>query len=282
MKYLGYHCSINKSFYKSLRKEYEKKDIGGNAYQIFIKTPRRKSLSKLNEKDAESCRNFIYENNIYLVAHSTYLINMANPFEDNTYPVDTAIDDLLAIEKLGGRGSVFHVGKHKNRDYDECLENMQNFVKYVIDRTPNCNSKFILETAAGCGTEMLCKIEELGAFYHSFEPEYKSRMCICLDTCHVFSAGYDLRTVEKVDEFIDLVGDHIKWSNVELIHLNDSKTVCDSGIDRHENLGKGYIGNESLEGLKHFISFCKEHEIPMILETPMNEHRATDMDILEG
>lgn len=282
MKYLGYHCSINKSFYKSLRKEYEKKDIGGNAYQIFIKTPRRKSLSKLSDKDAESCRNFIYENNIYLVAHSTYLINMANPFEDDPYPVDTAVDDLLAIEKLGGRGSVFHVGKHKNRDYDECLENMQNFVKCVIDRTPNSKSKFILETAAGCGTEMLCRIEELGAFYHSFEPEYKSRICICLDTCHVFSAGYDLRTIEKVDEFIDLVHDHIKWSNVELIHLNDSKTECDSGIDRHENLGKGYIGDEVLDGLKHFISFCKEKEIPIILETPMNEHRVRDMEILEG
>lgn len=282
MKYLGYHCNINKSFYKSLKKEYDRKDIGGNAYQIFIKTPRRKSLSKLNDKDVENCRNFIYENNIYLVAHSTYLINMANPFEDDPYPVDTAIDDLLAIEKLGGKGSVFHVGKHKNRDYDECLENMQNFVKCVIDKTPNCNSKFILETAAGCGTEMLCRIEELGTFYHSFEPEYKSRMCICLDTCHVFSAGYDLRTVEKVDEFIDLVGDHIKWSNIEIIHLNDSKTKCDSGIDRHENLGMGHIGNESLDGFKHFISFCKEHEIPMILETPMNEHRITDMEILEG
>lgn len=282
MKYLGYHCNINKSFYKSLKKEYDRKDIGGNAYQIFIKTPRRKSLSKLNDKDVENCRNFIYENNIYLVAHSTYLINMANPFEDDPYPVDTAIDDLLAIEKLGGKGSVFHVGKHKNRDYDECLENMQNFVKCVIDKTPNCNSKFILETAAGCGTEMLCRIEELGTFYHSFEPEYKSRMCICLDTCHVFSAGYDLRTVEKVDEFIDLVGDHIKWSNIEIIHLNDSKTKCDSGIDRHENLGMGHIGNESLDGFKHFISFCKEREIPMILETPMNEHRITDMEILEG
>ena len=117
MNYQGYHCSINKSFYKSIRKEHENNNMKSNAYQIFIKTPRRKTLSNLNDKDTINCNNYIINNDIYLVAHSTYLMNIANSLDD-VYAVDTAIDDMIAIEKLGGRGSVFHVGQHKNRDYD--------------------------------------------------------------------------------------------------------------------------------------------------------------------
>jgi apurinic endonuclease APN1 len=282
MNHIGYHCNIEKkSFYKSIRIEHEKKDKRANAFQVFVKTPRRKLLAfdKMNERDAESCRKYINDNDIYIVAHSTYLINMANTL-DNPYGIDTAVDDLLCIDKLGGRGSVFHVGKHKDRDYDECVQNMKDFIMKVIDETANLRSLFILETAAGCGTEMLTTIEELGCFYHSFDDEYKKRIKICIDTCHVFSAGYDLRTEDKVCEFIELVESNIGWKYVEVIHLNDSKTKLDSHVDRHENLGLGYIGKETIEGLKYFIHFCKSKGIPIILETPANEYRRDDMDIL--
>tara|TARA_B100000963_G_C22626325_1_gene672565 strand:- start:1383 stop:2240 length:858 start_codon:yes stop_codon:yes gene_type:complete len=284
MSYIGYHCNIEKkSFYKSIRIQHEKKDKRLKACQVFIKTPRRKILAfdNLNEKDCNSCKEYLNENDIYLVAHSTYLLNIANTMEDR-YQLETAIDDLKCIDKLGGRGSVFHVGKHKNRDYDECIQNMKNFIMKVIEETSELKSLFILETAAGCGTEMLTRIEELGCFYHSFSEEYRSRIKICIDTCHVFSAGYDLTTIDKVNNFIELVDNHIGWSNVELIHLNDSKTKCNSCVDRHENLGKGFIGTDSLDGLIHFMSFSKKKGIPIILETPMNEYRKNDMDILHS
>jgi len=282
MKYIGYHCNIKQSFHKSIRGEHEKKDTRAKAFQVFVKTPRQKKLKfdTLNMKDAEACKKYIEDRDIYLVAHSTYLINMANSIKDDSYPADTAIDDLLCIEKLGGRGSVFHVGKHKDRDHDECVQNMKDFITFVLDKTKDCKSLFILETAAGCGTEMLTTIEELGSFYHSFDDEYKKRIKICIDTCHVFSAGYDLRTEEKASEFIELVESNIGWKYVEVIHLNDSKTVFDSHKDRHENLGLGYIGKDSMDGLTYFIGFCKSKGIPIILETPTNEHRVYDMDIL--
>lgn len=282
MSYIGYHCNIKQSFHKSIRNEHDKKDVRANAFQVFIKTPRQKKLKldTLDMKDADACKKFINDRDIYLVAHSTYLINMANSLQEDSYPADTAIDDLLCIEKLGGRGSVFHVGKHKDRDYDECIQNMKDFIVFVLDKTKDCKSIFILETAAGCGTEMLTTMEELGSFYHSFEDEYKKRIKICIDTCHIFSAGYDLRTEKKAIEYIDLVDSHIGWKYVELIHLNDSKTVYDSHKDRHENLGLGYIGKDSMDGLNYFIHFCKSKSIPIILETPTNKFRVQDMDIL--
>jgi deoxyribonuclease-4 len=282
MTSFGYHCNIkNKSFHKSIRKEHEKVDKRATAYQVFIKTPRQKILlgDRINMNDADACRKYIEQNDIYLVAHSTYILNIASKLED-TYQVDTAVDDLISIKKLGGRGSVFHVGKHKDRDYDECVNNMKDYIMAVIDQTKEYNSLFILETAAGCGTEMLTTIEELGAFYHSFDDDYKRHIRICIDTCHVFSAGYDLRTEDTTHSFIKLVEANIGWNNVELIHLNDSKTKLNSRVDRHDNLGKGFIGSDSLEGLQYFISYCKGKHIPIILETPSNEHRGNDMDVL--
>lgn len=280
MKYIGYHCNIEKkSFFKSIKLEHEKKDTRANAFQVFIKTPRRKALSNITEEEFKKCNKYISSSGIYLVAHSTYLLNIANPFLSDDYQVNTAIDDLLAIEKLGGRGSVFHVGKHKNRDIIACTQQMKSFIERVIDETDGSKSLFILETGAGCGTEMLTTMEELGQFYHSFSAKYKKRIKLCIDTCHVFSAGYDLGTKKKVNEFIDLIQKHIKWNNVELIHLNDSKTNLGSRVDRHENLGEGNI---PILGLKYFIKFCKEKEIPIILETPVNEYRIADMDILSS
>lgn len=280
MSVIGYHVNIEKkAFFKTLKGEHERREKRGNAYQVFIKTPRRKGLSNISDKEFQQCNKYISDNGLYLVAHSTYLINMANPIEENRYQIDTAIDDLLAIEKLGGRGSVFHVGKHKNRDYAECLRIAKSYIENVIDETEGSRSLFILETAAGCGTEMMTTIEELGSFYNNFSEKYKKRIKLCIDTCHVYSAGYDLGTKKSVNEFINLVQKHIKWTNVELIHLNDSKTALGSRVDRHESLGKGNI---PLVGLKYFIKFCKDKQLPIILETPIGEYRESDMDILSS
>ena len=278
MTHFGYHVNVEKkAFFKTLKGEHELHETRANAYQVFIKTPRRKGLSNISDKEFQQCKKYISDNDIYLVAHSTYLINMANPIEGDTYQIDTAVDDLLAIEKLGGRGSVFHVGKHKKRDYAECLRISKAYIEKVIDETEGSRSLFILETAAGCGTEMMTTIEELGSFYNNFSEKYKKRIKLCIDTCHVYSAGYNLGTKKSVSEFIDLVQKHIKWKNVEVIHLNDSKTQLGSRIDRHESLGKGNI---PLVGLKYFIKFCKEKQLPIILETPVGEYRLSDMNIL--
>ena len=278
----GYHIGIKKSFIKSIKKEHENGIFPTNAYQLFLKTPRKKILSKLTDEDAKMCKKYISENGIYIVAHSSYLLNIATKLtSDKDQTLLSALDDIIQIDKMGGAGAVFHVGKHLKRDQEECLTNMYTFIKKVVDMTPDNNSKFILETAAGCGTELCTTIETLGSFYKRFNNEYRKRVRICIDTCHVFSAGHDLRTSGKVLEFIDLVEKNIGWKNVEVIHLNDSKRELGCCVDRHENLCVGHIGRDSESGFETFIQKCKKDDIPIILETPNDpDLRNDDMNYI--
>lgn len=277
MSFIGYHAGVKKGFTSSVTFHHNRS--GCTCFQMFVKSPRSKRLSKITDEDAKLCKEYVKTNNIYLVTHSGYFFNIATKVEsDDDYTMKTIIDDLLAIEKVGGVGAVFHVGKHLKRDRQECLDNMFNTIKRSIDLTPESNSIFILETAAGCGTELCCTMEELGEFYNRFDDDYKKRVRICIDTCHVFAAGYDLRTKETVDSFVATVEENIGWNNVEMIHLNDSKKDVGCHVDRHENIGLGCIGKT---GLKYFVKFCHQKQIPMILETPVNTPRLEELAMIK-
>ena len=141
---------------------------------------------------------------------------------------------------------------------------MKKSFEYIIDNTPS-NSFIILETAAGQGTELGYDLEEFAALYNSFSDKYKSRIKICIDTCHVFVAGYDLSSKKMVKAFFTKFNKLIGVKHVVLLHLNDSKPELGKRVDRHENIGKGKIG---LTGLTEVIKYAKKKGIPMILETP--------------
>ena len=285
---LGFHISItSKNLLNSIKVVYEGySDVGANAFQVFLKNPKSYRVSNIPQKQIELARDYIKENEILFVSHGTYLLNSANPdkFEKKMLNV---IDDLMVIDSLGGIGSVFHVGKSLKMDVDEAVANMKEFIeKAIVDSGKlGCKSAFILETGAGCGTECLTKIEDLGAFYHSFDEKVRERMRICIDTCHVFSAGYDLRNEECSRKFVELVEKHIGWDNVALIHLNDSKYLVGSCKDRHENLLKGHISKECSTGLEFFVKFCYEKRIPIVMETPVLEgvdSRKEEMELLNS
>ena len=294
-KLIGYHLPKDIRYYQVRYPEdsdlYMKmlkaiNETKTRSFQLFLKSP-QSSLStkvKLNDKDKEKCKELVNERKLKVVNHSSYMINFARPLSQNKNTITAVIDDLVNINAIGGIGSIIHVGKCVESQKITCEQgtknmrtNMEKVIDYIISQKLDAN--LILETGAGQGTELFTKMEDLGAFYHSFSKKYKEHLRICIDTCHVFSAGYDLGTKKKVNEFIDLIQKHIKWNNVELIHLNDSKTKLGSRVDRHENLGEGNI---PILGLKYFIKFCKEKEIPIILETPVNEYRIADMDILSS
>ncbi len=266
---VGYHAGVRKTFYDSMVFHHENRLT--KCFQMFMKSPRSKRMCNKTEEDIEKTKKYVEENEIYLIAHSGYLFNIATQAEEDSFTVKTAVDDINTVVKLGGVGAVFHVGKHLKRDCEECLDNMENLIRTVISKT---TGKFILETAAGQGTELLTKMEELGQFYSRFTKEEKERVKICIDTCHVFAAGYDLKTPEKVIQFCELIEACIGWKNVEVIHLNDSKGDTGCCKDRHENIGLGEIGDE---GLMCFVQFCYSKGIPMILETPMNMDRMEEL-----
>ena len=265
MAYVGYHASITKSFYSSLAKEF--KQTGANAYQIFLKTPKRKIMSKIKEDDALKCKEFISTNDIKLFVHSSYLFNTgAVPSE---YSINTGVDDIQWIDKMGGLGAVFHMGKHCKRcSVEQCILQMKEYVSTVLAKTSGCDAHLILETGAGVGTEVCTSIDDLAKLYNMFTEEEKERISFCIDTCHIFAAGYDISTREGAHAYIKEFTEKLDWSKVILIHLNDSKVPCGSKKDRHENLGEGHI---NLEGLSYFVRYCQQSGITMVMETPTSK-----------
>lgn len=270
---IGYHVPIiKKSFKKSVEEPHKKSNI--RAFQLFARNPRQLKVVEYKEKEAEECAKYVIDNNLFLVSHATYLLNSGT--RDNwEQKKESALNDLIYAEKLGAKGSVFHVGKHLKQTPIEGINIMYDFISEVIEELQKNNSKsiYILETCAACGTELLSNLKDFGDFYHRFNDKQKENLKICIDTCHVFSAGYSLKSEDDSLQFIDMISQYIGWENVIVIHLNDSKKDCGCHVDRHENLCKGCIGNVDESGLRHFVKYCHQLNIPLILETPYEEDK---------
>jgi len=156
------------------------------------------------------------------------------------------------------------MGKKLDMDEEIAIKNYVVGIQTALSRS-NKDSIIIFETGAGCGTEVCTKISELGNLYHRFTKEEQQRIMFCIDTCHVYSAGYDLSNDHYIKIFDMMIDSHLSWNKVACIHLNDSKCPLDSRKDRHADITKGYIKKE---GLKKFVQICYKRGIPMVLETP--------------
>ena len=264
--YLGSHMSISKGLKKAV---LEAEKNGSNALQIFAKSPQSTRYKcKFTDDELAEVRLMLSQKNMQLVIHSSYMLNFAKPPADVEWAVDSLVEDMTVMGKLDGIGCVIHMGKQcKMPSEDECLANKIASLTKAIDRSP-INATLILETSARQGTEMCADIDKLGKLYNMFPEEYKERIGFCVDTCHIFAAGYDSRTEQAVEQFLDLWDKQIGLENIVLIHMNDSKDVCGAKKDRHESIGVGEIGKENLDGFKAWIDFAKDNEIPVILETP--------------
>jgi deoxyribonuclease-4 len=283
----GYHVPvIKKSFKKSIEEPHKRSNI--NAFQLFVRNPRALKVVEHKEKEAQECKEYVLANDLFVVSHATYLLNSATETDwDNK--IASAINELLYSEKIGAKGSVFHVGKHLKQTPEEGTELMFKFISEVIDKLQKIDSKsiYILETCAACGTELLADLKDFGNFYHRFSDKQKENLKICIDTCHVFSAGYSLKSHFDAEQFIQLVEEYIGWKEVLLIHLNDSKKDCGCHVDRHENLCVGCIGKDDESGLAFFVNHCYNLKIPLVLETPhdddnMYEVYAKDLGKIRG
>ena len=266
MNYIGCHLSISKGLKKSIEKI---KKLNGNAIQFFLKSPRsNKFKCKLTDEDCIEIKRLLKENDIFAVCHGSYLINLAKNPVENDYAIQSLIDDMIITSKLGGLGVVVHQGKQcKNPNLDECYRNYADSVVQIIKKSPK-DVKLILETAAGQGTEMCTKIEELAKMYNMIPDEYKENIGFCIDTCHIFSAGYDLTSKTKINNYFDNFDYEIGIDKICLIHLNDSKKGLNCCVDRHESIGLGYIFKNNLEAFHYFCKYVLEIFIPIILETP--------------
>lgn len=258
--FVGAHASMAMGFEKALKSIDA---MGGNAVQVFLKSPRGRFSKPLNETDAENTNEYLKKNNMFLVGHCSYILNFAKDFSKDPWAVESLVDDMKKMDRLGGVGVVLHIGKYVDMDKETAFKNIKNAVGLVIDRTPE-TSKVIFENTAGQGTEIGFRFNELKEIYNMFSDNEKKRIGFCLDTCHSFAAGYDLSNKKGVVNWYKEFDKFFGWDKVVCIHFNDAKKELGSRVDRHQDIGYGFVGEN---GLKEVAKIAKETGKPLILET---------------
>lgn len=257
--YFGAHINVSIGLMEAAM---EIKRYGGNLMQIFI------SDIKDNKKQINEFKNFIKKNNIKVVIHSSYLHNIARDWDKYSFWIKNIELEIKIANEFDAIGVVVHFGKQMNLTKEEAYNNMFTSLIHIHKQTEKYNNvKIILETSTGQGTEMCYKLQDLAYFYRKFKnfPDIKNRIRLCIDTCHIFSAGYCLKSIDSIKLFINTFEELIGIKYVDLIHLNDCKVQCGEKKDRHESIGKGYIG---FIGLKYFFNYFRKLNIPIVLETP--------------
>ena len=231
--------------------------------QMFLRNPRNGiGNDKLVDKsDIPTALNYINEHKINYFTHAPYIINLSKPFTKNNpncekWVLGLLSKDLQTTSAIGGKGVVVHVGKAVGMDINLALDRMELSIRTVLkDATEQC--PLLLETPAGEGTELCSTIEQLISFYKRFSEEDRKRFKICVDTCHIFAAGYD-----PIDYMIEWITNFP--SSIALVHFNDSQKPKGSKVDLHKNyMDDGFIGYERMSQI---ADWCHSNKIPMVIE----------------
>lgn len=254
--------------------------IGCEALQIFASAPQSwRAISHTQEAMAELRRRCGESENPPLFVHAIYLINLAAADEAHLKrSVDSLIAALQFCEATGAVGAIFHVGSHKGAGFDEVLPQIGRVLAEAIVAVPG-QSKIIVENSAGAGNNIGSSFSEVGAIVRAANSE---RVAVCLDTCHLFASGYDVRTPQTVAQVMDEFEREVGLERLVAVHANDSKGVLGAGKDRHENIGQGAIG---LDGFRALLAHAAFRDVPFLLEVPGMNGGGPDLEnvqILKG
>ena len=255
---IGCHLSASKG-YTHMAKEAI--SIGGNTFQFFTRNPRGGKAKEVDPKDVESFLNISKENGFAkILAHAPYTINVCSADEGiRKFGKDTMKDDLEKLEFVPGNMYNFHPGSHVGQGTDEGIRLIIEALNEILWKEQS--TTVLLETMAGKGSEVGRSFEELKRIIDGVE--LKEKLGVCLDTCHVYDAGYDI--VNNLDKVLDEFDKVIGLDRLKAIHINDSKNTFESHKDRHEKIGEGSIG---IEAFKIIINHPKLRDLPFYLETP--------------
>jgi deoxyribonuclease-4 len=268
---LGAHMPISGGIFKAFARG---EDVGCQTMQIFSKSQRQWNAKPYQQQDidqykAEQARTAINP----VIVHSSYLINLASPKDDLWEKSIAALcDEMERSAMLGVAGVVLHPGSHTGSGEDAGLRRIADALNRIFTDGVAPGVMVLLETTAGQGTNLGNRFEHL-AQLREYTAAHSERVGVCVDTCHILAAGYDLRTPEAYEatfaEFDRLIGlEHLK-----VFHLNDSQHDLGSRKDRHEHIGKGYVGEHAFRML---INDERFQSLPMILETPKGDDLAED------
>lgn len=255
---IGCHLSTTKG-YENMGKEAIK--IGANTFQYFTRNPRGGKAKDIDEKDILALRKLMEENKFAkILAHAPYTLNGCSTDESTRqFATEMMADDLERLKYLPTSLYNFHPGSHVKQGVDVGINYIVEMLNKVLK--PEHTTIVLLETMAGKGTEVGRTFEEIAEIISRVE--LKEKMGVCLDTCHVYDAGYDI--VNDLDGVLEEFDRIIGLDRLHAIHLNDSKNPFNSHKDRHEKIGEGEIG---FEAIKKIINHPKLKNIPFFLETP--------------
>lgn len=277
MKYFGAHVSASGGVENAVKNA---KDIGATAFALFTKNQRQWIAPALTPAQIASFKEAMAEAGFsasQILPHDSYLINLGHPDEDGLQKSrESFFEEMQRCELLGLDRLNFHPGSHLKRISEEgSLDRIAESINMALERTKGVTA--VLENTAGQGSNLGFKFEHLA--YIIDRVEDKSRVGVCLDTCHSFAAGYDLRTKEACDatfaEFDRIIG----FKYLRGMHLNDAMRPLGSHIDRHSPMGEGEIG---IECFKYIASDPRFDNIPLILETPDEERWAQEIAQLKA
>ena len=262
MKYIGAHVSAAGGVENAVINAV---NIGANGFALFTKNQRQWFAKPLNEKNITKFKEYMQIhgfNSDSVLPHDSYLINLGHPEEEKRKKsLNSFLDEAKRVEILGLKYLNFHPGSHLRKiSEEECLENIANSINHAIKETDSCI--FVIETTAGQGSNLGYKFEHLAFLIDKCID--KERIGVCIDTAHIFAAGYDIRTKEAYEETMKKFDEIVGFKYLKGMHINDSKAKFSSRVDRHHSLGKGEIG---LDAFKFIMQDKRIDNIPLILET---------------
>ncbi|MBR5860131.1 MAG: deoxyribonuclease IV [Bacteroidaceae bacterium] len=275
MKYIGAHVSASGGVENAPLNAME---IGANAFALFTKNQRQWVSAPLTAKSIElfkeNCRKGGFDPR-YILPHDSYLINLGNFDEEAVQKSRAAfIDEMQRCEQLGLTMLNFHPGSHLNKvSIEKCLDDIAANINLALSKTTGVTA--VIENTAGQGSNVGNRFEEIRYIIDRIDD--KSRVGVCLDTCHTYSAGYDiLHNYDGVfDEFEKVIG----FEYLRGIHLNDTKKPLASRVDRHESVGMGLL---DMEFFKRFMTDKRFDDMPIILETPDESRWAEEISLLRS
>lgn len=264
MKYVGAHVSASGGVENA---PVNANLIGAKAFALFTKNQRQWFSNPLTKTSIiafrENCEKFDYKP-FQILPHDSYLINLGHPEEG---PLEKSrasfLDEMHRCELLGLERLNFHPGSHLNEiGVEECLKRMSESLNIALEKTKGVT--VVIENTAGQGTNLGYTFEHLKIIIDNVED--KSRVGVCIDTCHAYTSGYDVKSPEGFKKTFEKFNEIIGFQYLKGMHLNDSKKDLGTRVDRHENIGIGFLGDETFSLLMNDVRF---DNIPLILETPV-------------
>lgn len=264
MALLGAHVSTSGGLEKAPERGVE---LGCQTIQIFTRNQMRWHSKPLTDEEIERYHKTWKDiaKGFPVLAHDSYLINLGSPDKEKLETSRQAfVDELDRAEKLGISYLVFHPGAHLNEVSEEkCARTIAESLNWVIQQCPETHTQILIENTAGQGSNIGYQFKQIAQILEHVEA--LDRLGVCFDTCHALAAGYDFRTQQGYQQVMAEFDKIIGLNYIKAFHLNDSKKPLGSRVDRHENIGQGFVGKEAFQCIVNDSRFLKT---PMVLETP--------------